>query len=210
MLGGKRKERAKGRPMKLFMSTSSPFARKARIVLREHGLENQVEEIVVSPLDDPAELRAVNPLGTIPTLVCDDGCALCDSKLITEYLDTRHTPTFYPADATRWEALERAALAEGIMHATVSSVFERRRTDAEASQYWLARWRKAIEGTLGVLAQHTDKPNRFDIGDVGLAVALEYIDFRMPEIDWRERFPALSGWLERHRERPSLVSTRPQ
>lgn len=194
--------------MKLFMSPSSPFARKARVVLREHGLEKEVEEIAVSPLDNPADLRAANPLGTIPALVLDDGTRLCDSKLITEYLDTRHTPCFYPTDATRWEAMERASLAEGIMVASVATVLERRRPDAEQSQYWFDRWRKAIEGALGALADDTKK-HRFDIGDLGLAIALEYLDFRLPEIGWREAHPALADWLGRHRDRPSLVATRP-
>lgn len=195
--------------MKLFMSTSSPFARKARVMVREHRLEKEVEEIAVSPLDDPVELLEANPLCKVPTLLLDDGSKLCDSKLITEYLDMRHTPCFYPVDATRWEAMERAALAEGVMEAAVATLFERRRSDSEPSQIWLGRWRKAIEAALGVLAR-TTKPHRFDIGDLGLVVALEYLDFRLPETGWRDRHPDLVKWLDGHRDRPSLVATRPR
>lgn len=195
--------------MKLFMSKTSPFARKARIMVREHSLEKEVEEIEVSPLDDPVTLLEANPLRKVPVLVCDSGAVLCDSKLITEYLDTRHTPCFYPTDATRWEAMERGALAEGVMEATVATVLERRRSDSEQSQFWLGRWRKAIDAALGALAG-TTKPNRFDIGDLGLAVALEYLDFRLTEVGWRDQYPGLAGWHERHRERASLVATRPQ
>jgi glutathione S-transferase len=56
--------------MKLYMSPASPFARKARIIIRELDLVRLVEEIPVNPAASD-ELRKTNPLGKIPALVLD-------------------------------------------------------------------------------------------------------------------------------------------
>jgi glutathione S-transferase len=56
--------------MKLLHSPASPFARKARVVLRETGLLTRVEEVQVSttPLATDAAVKAANPMGKIPAL----------------------------------------------------------------------------------------------------------------------------------------------
>lgn len=194
--------------MQLFVSPTSPYARKARVVIREHGLEAEVEEIEASPLDDPPALRAANPLGKVPALVVGDGRVLADSKLITEYLDSLGSGrSLYPEGEARWDALRRAALAEGVMDAAIGTVFERRRPPEQQSPVWLDRWRRAIDGGLGAVS--ADGGERFDIGDIGLAVALDYLDFRLADLGWRERHGALADWLDAHRDRPSLAATRP-
>ena len=58
--------------MKLFYSPNSPYARKARVIIREKNLSS-IEEISVMPTENPPELWAVNPLGTVPALATDDG-----------------------------------------------------------------------------------------------------------------------------------------
>ena len=51
--------------------------------------------------------------------------------------------------------------------------------------------------------------HRFDLGDITLAVALEYLDFRLPDIDWRAATPGLADWLAEAGMRPSMLATRP-
>lgn len=194
--------------MQLFVSPTSPYARKARIVARELGLD--LNEVEASPLDDPPALRTANPLGKVPALVLDDGRVLADSKLITDYLDSLGGGRFHPAGEARWEALRRAMLAEGVIDAALGIVFERRRPAAQQSPMWLDRWARAIHGGLAELARATGgEAGRFDIGDVGLVVALEYLDFRLADLGWRERQPGLVAWHARHCDRPSIVATRP-
>ena len=74
-------------PMKLFFSPTSPFARTVRVVARERGLSEQVDEFEVDPFSDPTALILANPLGRVPTLICDDGASLYDSRLICVFLD---------------------------------------------------------------------------------------------------------------------------
>ena len=57
--------------MKLYITTPSPFARKVRIVAREKGLSQQIEEIVVDPYGNAPELLdtasgSSAPLSTTP------------------------------------------------------------------------------------------------------------------------------------------------
>jgi glutathione S-transferase len=47
----------------------------------------------------------------------------------------------------------------------------------------------------------------FDIGDLTTGVALCYVDFRFPEIDWRHDRPALAAWHKTFLKRPSVAAT---
>ena len=50
----------------------------------------------------------------------------------------------------------------------------------------------------------------FDLGEIALICALDYVDLRAPELEWRSGHPNLLARWERVRERPSFVATRPQ
>lgn len=52
------------------------------------------------------------------------------------------------------------------------------------------------------------KEEAFDVGDISLACALAYLDFRLADVTWRERRPDLARWLDRINQRPSMVATR--
>jgi glutathione S-transferase len=58
--------------MKLFYAPTSPFARKVRVTAHELRLEDRIELVLVNPWSD-AELRSLNPLAKVPTLIRDDG-----------------------------------------------------------------------------------------------------------------------------------------
>ena len=65
------------------MSHTSPYARKVRVFGLELGLEAQLDEVPVTPTDDPEALVAVNPVSKIPALVTDDGMNIHDSRVIS-------------------------------------------------------------------------------------------------------------------------------
>ena len=72
--------------MKLIGSLTSPYVRKARIVLAEKKIE--YDFVIDSPWTDKTTVTAHNPLGKIPVLLLDDDSTLYDSRVIVEYLDT--------------------------------------------------------------------------------------------------------------------------
>jgi glutathione S-transferase len=51
---------------------------------------------------------------------------------------------------------------------------------------------------------------RVDIGTITLGCALGYLDFRFPDLGWRDGRGALADWFERFGARPSMAESRPR
>jgi glutathione S-transferase len=200
--------------MKLFASHTSPYARKVRVVLIEKRLDYELVATDVAQADHPAQ--AHNPLGKIPVLVLEDGFAVFDSPVITEYLDSK-TPVgrLIPDDprprmlVKRWEAL-----ADGIMDSGVAIIMENRRPEELRSSAWIDRQLGKIDRALDSAARELgDKTycfgEAFSLADAALATALLYLDFRFPAIPWRNTYPQLAKYAERMAERKSFQETAP-
>lgn len=82
---------AKRTIMSLYSDNDDIYSHQARIVLAEKGVN--VEIMSVKRTEVPAELLAVNPYGTVPTLI-DRDLVLYEARIIMEYLDERfpHPP----------------------------------------------------------------------------------------------------------------------
>lgn len=185
--------------MQLIHSPTSPFARKCRMVLRLRGLAGRVTERAENPLADPPDLRAANPLGKVPALIREDGPALFDSPVICEFLDSLGDPAgslFPAAGEARWQALRIQALADGLCDAAVAVVFEGRRPEPQRSPEWTARWRQAlVQGLDRLEAEIADLPPTPTIAQPAVAAALGYLDFRLPDLAWRQGRDRLGAWL---------------
>ncbi|SLN34684.1 glutathione S-transferase [Pseudooctadecabacter jejudonensis] len=199
--------------MHLIMSPPSPYARKARIMLRETGLIDRVEEVQVtsSPLKSAAEILAANPTGKIPALVRADGPALYDSRVITRYLDDQADAGLYPSHAL-YEVLTLEATADAIMDATVGMVYETRlRPEAQQSPEWLeAQWGKADRAIAAINARwmsHLTGP--LNAAQIAVACALSYVDFRHGHRNWQAGNDALAKWHGEFAARPSMIDTDP-
>jgi glutathione S-transferase len=198
--------------MKLLYSTTSPYARKARIVAAEKGLADRIELVLASPWPDPAAVVGANPLGKIPVLVLDDGTPLYDSPVICEYLDTLSAahPLIPREGPARFAVLRRQALADGILDAAVAIVLERRRPAAEQSVQSQQRAADAIRRSVAALPAELQPPDRpFDLGQIAIAVALGYLEFRLGDLDLGAAERATGDWWRVVSARPSLVATRP-
>jgi glutathione S-transferase len=198
--------------MLLFYSNTSPYSRKARLVVAEKGLAHSVEERACNPFEEVAELRALNPLGKVPTLVTDQGQAIYDSPVICEYLDgIRGDPLLVPPSGPgRWSVRCWEALADGILDAAYCIVMERRRPAGQQSEHWLAHWTAEIERAIRHADSEMEKlPDSLSLAHLALAAALGYLDFRLPDTEWRKGLPALSHWFGEFDLRPSMQRTRP-
>jgi glutathione S-transferase len=71
--------------MKLIGTPTSPYTRKARVVLAEKKID--YEWVVDSPNAPTSVVPKYNPLARVPVLVLDDDSAIFDSPVIVEYLD---------------------------------------------------------------------------------------------------------------------------
>ncbi|MDX5367582.1 MAG: glutathione S-transferase N-terminal domain-containing protein [Alphaproteobacteria bacterium] len=198
--------------MKLYCSHTSPYARKVRLLIHEKGAVSRVKEETVAAMEDPAALHEANPLGKVPALVMDDGTSWFDSPVICEVLDAvLEGPSLIPAsNVERFRVLRQQAIADGIMDAAVSIIFERNRKDAERSATWLGRWERAILRSLALLeAEVTDLDGPVDLGVISVGAALGYLDFRHAPLGWQDKFPELAGWWRDIAKRRSFVDTAP-
>lgn len=198
--------------MKLYWSPASPYARKCRIFLRERRLPG-IEEIVIDPFSDPAELIAANPLGKVPLLLLGDGRSIFDSRVICTLLAGLDggVDLSPKSGQERLRMLCTEALADGVMDLAVSLSLERRKPEGEKTPTFAARWRGQIERGLDALAvEQGNLPLEvFGLAHAAIASALGYLDYRQPKIDWRSTRPALGAWFALASERRSLVETAP-
>jgi len=198
--------------MKLYGSLTSPFVRKARVLIKEKNLP--CEFVVADPTEAGGAVRTRNPLWQVPVLDRDDGDALFDSPVIVEYLDGLAAPALLAASGeSRWRILRWQALADGILEAVVARFLETRRPIALQSSDQMSFQEGRVAAALAFASSRlSGEPylveNRFTLADIALAVALEYIDFRYPH-DWRTQHPRLAFWLAGISARQSFSETVP-
>jgi glutathione S-transferase len=200
--------------LKLIASSTSPYARKVRIVLAEKKIEYQfVEE---SPWAPGSPVHAYNPLGKVPVLILDDGTALYDSRVIVEYLDNVSPVSHLIPDPARQRIVVKKweALADGVCDATAAIVVEGRRPALSQSTNWIERQRrKIVEGIAELARELEDKPwcngEGYTLADIATGCALGYLDFRYRELDWRETYPNLTRHADKLSRRPSFSDTAP-
>lgn len=179
-------------------SPASPFGRKIRIAAHMLDLTERIRVDTADTMDPDEPLRRQNPLGKIPTLVLENGEALYDSRVIVEYLDAlAGGGRLIPSGWSRFDALRRQALADGIMDAALLQVYEgRMRPEERRHPGWVEHQAGKVER--GLVAARASLPTlrvRPDVGDIALACALGYLDLRF-EGRWRKVHPELEAWLE--------------
>ena len=198
--------------LRLRYSPASPFARKVRVVAAELGLSNRIELAACDVWAPNSDIATDNPLGKVPALVTGDGTFI-GSTLCCEYLDSlQGGPRLVPlATAHRWPVLQQHALADGIMEAAVAHVTEElRRPPQFIYGEFLERQRIKIRRALDVVGSQADTlGGRVDLATITLGCALGYLDFRLPQFDWRRGRDELARWYELMAMRPSMIATRP-
>jgi glutathione S-transferase len=197
----------------LYHMPLSPYARKVRLVLAEKRLpfELRLEKV----WERRPEYLELNPAGTVPTLVEDNGLVVPDSSVICEYLDEAYSDSSLMGRtlAERIEIRRLAAWFDGKFAGEVTQnlygeKFLRRltrrgnpdpgaiRTGYTALRYhldyisWLAETRKWLAGSALSLA------------DFAAAAHLSTLDF-IGELDWSISPPA-KDWYARMKSRPSF------
>jgi len=202
--------------MILRSASASPFARKVRIALSLLGFDRDVRIDAADTLDPNDSVRGQNPLGKIPVLIAEDGTAFYDSRVIVEYLDHRAGGgKIIPREsAARFAALRLQAVCDGILDASILTIYEARWRPAEKHE---AKWLDHQAGKVSrALAQLEAAPPALgasgtipDVGLITLACVLGYRDFRFGG-KWRPDYPRLVAWLDGFAARvPAFAATAP-
>jgi glutathione S-transferase len=191
--------------VKLYSSVPSPYSRKARITAHEKGLADRIEIVTVETANPKPEFLATNPFGKIPALVTDDGAVVIESSTIAAHLDgIGDGPSLAGPDKA--DVARRAAFGQAMIDAAYAMVVEGRRAAEKQLPEMIEKRKKSLERALPVCKVEA---GRFDLGDIALACALGYMDFRLPHFDWRAVNPALAAWYEEVKKRPSMQATAP-
>ena len=196
--------------MKLTFSGASPYVRKATVCSILRGIDAQVEKWVIATTDPV--LAQSNPLAKIPTLLTADGLALFDSPVICEYLDSIGTapPLFPPVGPARWKALRLQALGDGILDASQPRRREIALPQDEGRVTYIATQQGKVSRALADLEQEVDSFGQLTtIGEVTVACALGYLDFRFANEPWRLGHPKLTAWYEAVVKLPAMAQTMP-
>jgi glutathione S-transferase len=199
--------------MILRSAAPSPFGRKVQIALSLLGFTDVSIE-ATDTMDAGSPLRQQNPLGKIPVLITEDGSAYYDSRVILEYLDDRAGGgKIIPRDAAeRFAALRLQALCDGILDASILTVYEGRwRASEKHDARWLDHQAGKVERALAVLESAPPKldasPKLPHVGQIALACALGYRDLRFGG-QWRRDHPRLVAWLDEFAARvPAYAAT---
>lgn len=200
--------------MKLLMAGPSPFVRKVLVTLHETGQTDAVdyEVVVASPTGPSPELIAANPVGKIPALIRPDAPTIYDSRVICRFLNARAGASLYP-EKRQWDVLTLEATGDGMMEAAVLMVYEDRfRPEDKRVPEWVeGQWAK-IDRAVSALntrwISHLHGP--LDIGQISVACALSYLDFRHAARTWRTGNTALADWHAKFSDRASMLATAPK
>ena len=103
---------------------------------------------------------------------------------------------------------------DGIADAGIAVFLERKRPSEHQSQEWMTRQLGKVESGIAGAARELGERkfchgDSYTLGDISLACSLLWVEYRLPEIKWRENYPNLRAWIERVEVRQEFIDTKP-
>lgn len=198
--------------MKCYVTGNSPYARKVRVAAHETGLADEVEWAVITREQRAEMIPGINPLGKVPVAILEAGDVLYDSPVICAYVDSLNSgPKLIPeTGGERWAVLTLEALGDGLGEAVIAASQEDQKPDGKRSQGIVDRQAGKATSALATLdkaAGNFNSPPK--MGEIAVACALGYMEFRDVVPGWRETYPALGSWYTEILKRQSFVLTAP-
>ncbi len=207
--------------MLLFHNPMSAPSRFIRLVLGEYGESPQLQE--EHPWQRRPEFLQLNPAGTLPVLIGDQGTAIVGAFAISEYLDETRGPMMRDKRLMPGSPLERAEVrrlidwflvkteADVMRALTRERVFKLQMSPAEgggAPDSAVLRTARANVRQhmryLGWLAQSRNwlAGDTLTLADLAAGAAVSVLDY-LGEVDWSSE-PAAREWYHRIKSRPAF------
>ncbi|MGS0680942.1 glutathione S-transferase N-terminal domain-containing protein [Shewanella sp. 125m-7] len=197
--------------MKLFYSDASPYARCVRVCIQYYQI-TEIEEVIVNPFENHDELLKCNPLAKVPCLALNDGSSLYDSEIIMKYIDAEcGTNALFGGQHDNWAEQCHFSLLKGILDSAVSLRVEQlREAEGLRSNFWTGRYEQALlRGLKQVVVLGITHYEKLTAQQVMLVCILDYLDFRHPQLSWRDLAPTLGQWLASAGDAPAFLASRP-
>jgi glutathione S-transferase len=193
--------------MKLYTFATSPYARKAQMVLDYKGISYEAVERGYS-LAPNEDLRCINERAEVPTLVLDDGRVIADSTIICEYLEDAYPnpPLFprHPYERARMRRIED--LCDRSFDAvTFGYFFGELRGIAAMKEKAATEMRGLLELLKRELGDRSFFCGELSLAD--LAAVCHVPTARVTGVGLGD-FPQLAAWLVRMRDIPAVSRNR--
>lgn len=191
---------AKRTIMSLFSDVDDVYSHQVRIVLAEKGVN--VEIISAKPEEPSSDLLAMNPYGTVPTLI-DRELVLYEARIIMEYLDERfpHPPLLPVYPVARAETRKMMHRIEQDWYYLMNFIVKDERVEEAKANL--------IEGLTSLDPVFADKAyflsDEFSLLDCALAPLL----WRLPVlgIEIAPEFKGLTAYMQRVFKRESFQTS---
>jgi glutathione S-transferase len=199
--------------MKLYITQISPYARLARILAFEKGLDDRLEILEAKTRTVGSPYYKINPSGRVPYLIDDAGIGMEDSQVICAYLDNLDgKPRFHDAERdSDWPYRRLEATARGFCEGIAVWIREMHRPENERSPTLLAHEVARSERLADLFETEVARPLLKEsprMAHLVLAVSLE-VGWARGLGDLTNGRPALAAWLGPISAMPSLRATTP-
>ena len=193
----------------------SPFCRKIRVSLGEKKIETatKVEQV----WDRRPEFLAMNPDGTVPVFVDDDGTTVANSGAISEYLEeTRPEFSLLPGDAAARAEIRRLVIWFDLKFNTEvtemlvgEKLMKRFLGTGEPITATIRAGHTNIATHLAYISFLAERRNwlggdHFSLADIAAASHISTVDY-LGDVPW-EKYPEAKEWYARVKSRPSFRS----
>ena len=191
----------------------SPFSRKVRVVLAEKGLE--FEKTVEPVWERRQEFLGLNPAGTVPVLVEENGTAIAESQAICEYLDEimpdKPIIGFDPASRAETRRLvswfDLKFNREVTSNLVTEKVMKRFMKMGEPRAQAIRAGLHNIGYHMEYIAYLSDRRRwlageDFSLADIAAAAHLSCVDY-LGDVPWSD-YPVAKDWYVRVKSRPSF------
>ena len=198
--------------MKCYVTGNSPYARKVRVATIELDLYDEVEWQMITREQRAEIIPAINPLGKVPVSILDSGKVLMDSPVICGYVDSLNSgrKLIPEAGEERWAVRCLEALGDGLGEAVIAASQEDQRPGEKRSQGVVDRQTGKAKSALAALdaaaADFNDPPL---LGEIAVACAIGYMEFRDVVPGWRDKYGNLAAWYSEILKRRSFIQTAP-
>ena len=198
--------------MQLYVTLTSPYARLARVVVIEKGLQDRVEIVEAKTRTPGSPYYGINPSGRVPYLVDDAGRGMEDSRDICAYLDGLDgQPRLHPASDADWSHRRLETSARSMLDGIAVWAREMARPESERSPATLAHEAARTKRMADLFETEVARPimqAEPNMAQLVLGVALETARIRKLG-DLTDGRPKLAAWLPRISKVPSMQATAP-
>jgi len=193
--------------MKLYYTQNSPYARRTRLAARISGLD--IEEVNVGSMREGGGdlMRQHGPGGKVPGLLTDDGIFLCETLIITGYLNLKTMGRMMPLDE---KLIEIEGLGQLLTDALYVRNMERQKTDAEQSAAIIEKEATRIMATYDALNERlSGQTPAMNLGHFSAVAGLGYANWRGADDHWRDGRDGLAAWFDAMHEDVDVAETAP-